>query len=110
MQAIIAGGTDTTTVTVTWGLALLLNNPIALRKAQEELDIQVGKERLANESDIDKLVYLQAIVKETLRLYPAGPLSGRRELSEDCSICGYHVPAGTRLIVNSYKIQRDPRA
>ncbi|OAY50861.1 cytochrome P450 CYP82D47 isoform X2 [Manihot esculenta] len=108
-MAIIAGGTDTTTVTVTWGLALLLNNPIALRKAQEELDIQVGKERLANESDIDKLVYLQAIVKETLRLYPAGPLSGRRELSEDCSIGGYHVPAGTRLIVNSYKIQRDPR-
>ncbi|KAJ9186671.1 hypothetical protein P3X46_002217 [Hevea brasiliensis] len=108
-MTIIAGGTDTTTVTVTWGLALLLNHPIALRKAQEELDIQVGRERLVNESDIDKLVYLQAIVKETMRLYPAGPLSGRREFSEDCTIGGYHVPAGTHLMVNIYKIHRDPR-
>ncbi|KAF2324446.1 hypothetical protein GH714_014188 [Hevea brasiliensis] len=105
----LAGGTDTTTVTVTWGLALLLNHPIALRKAQEELDIQVGRERFVNESDIDKLVYLQAIVKETMRLYPAGPLSGPREFSEDCTIGGFHVPAGTRLMVNIYKIHRDPR-
>ena len=38
--------------------------PWHLKKAQEELDIQVGKERLVNEQDISKLVYLQAILKE----------------------------------------------
>ena len=80
-----------------------------LKKAQEELDIHVGKERTLNESDISRLVYLQAIVKETLRLYPPAPLSGPRELSEDCIIGGYHVPKGTRLITNIWKIHIDPR-
>ncbi|XVE94802.1 hypothetical protein REPUB_Repub02eG0040900 [Reevesia pubescens] len=106
---LLVGGTDTVTVTLTWTLALLLNNRHALEKAQEELDMQVGKERLVNESDIDKLVYLQAIVKESLRLYPAGPLAGAREFTEDCNIGGYLVPKGTRLILNLWKIQRDPQ-
>ncbi|OMO74936.1 Cytochrome P450 [Corchorus olitorius] len=105
---LLVGGTDTVTVTITWALALLLNNRHALEKAQEELDIQIGKGRLVNESDIEKLVYLQAIVKETLRLYPAGPLGGARVFSEDCKVGGYLVPKGTRLIVNIWKIQTDP--
>ncbi|XP_007017404.2 PREDICTED: cytochrome P450 CYP82D47 [Theobroma cacao] len=108
-MTLLVGGTDTTTVTITWALALLLNHRHALEKAQEELDIQIGRERLVNEADIDKLVYLQAIVKESLRLYPAGPLSGAREFTEDCTIGGYHVPKGTRLIVNLWKIQTDPQ-
>jgi cytochrome P450 len=81
-----------------------------LKRAQEELDIHVGMDRQVDESDIKNLVYLQAIIKETLRLYPAGPLLGPREALEDCTIAGYRVPAGTRLVVNVWKIQRDPRA
>ncbi|KAL6128207.1 hypothetical protein ACLB2K_071563 [Fragaria x ananassa] len=73
--AVLLGGTDTTTVTLTWALSLLLNNPEVLKKAQLELDSHVGRERQMNESDVKNLVYLQAIVKDTLRLYPAGPLS-----------------------------------
>lgn len=107
--SLIIGGTDTITVSIIWALSLLLNNPEALKNAQEELDVHVGKDRLVNESDIERLAYLQACVKEALRLYPAGPLSGFREFSADCTIGGYCVPAGTRLIVNIHKIQRDPR-
>ncbi|XVE69977.1 hypothetical protein DITRI_Ditri10aG0034500 [Diplodiscus trichospermus] len=109
VSTLLAGGTDTTTVTITWTLALLLNNRHALEKAQEELDSQIGNGRLVNESDIDKLIYLQAIVKESLRLYPAGPLAGAREFAEDCTVGGYLVPKGTRLILNLWKIQRDPK-
>uniref|UniRef100_A0A2N9IFN5 Cytochrome P450 n=1 Tax=Fagus sylvatica TaxID=28930 RepID=A0A2N9IFN5_FAGSY len=105
----IAGGNDTTMVTLTWTLSLLLNNPHTLKKAQEELDINVGKGRLVNEADINNLFYLQAVIKEALRLYPPGPLSGPREFHEDCTIGDYHVPKGTRLIVNLWKIQTDPR-
>ncbi|KAJ6872294.1 cytochrome P450 CYP82D47-like [Populus alba x Populus x berolinensis] len=107
--SLIIGGTDTVTVTITWALSLLLNNTVALKNAQEELDVHVGKERLVNESDIEKLTYLQACVKEALRLYPAGPLGGFREFTADCTIGGYYVPAGTRLLLNIHKIQRDPR-
>ncbi|KAG2666509.1 hypothetical protein I3760_15G064900 [Carya illinoinensis] len=106
---LILAGTDTTVVTMTWALSLLLNNHKALRKAQQELDLQVGKERLVKDSDIENLAYLQAVIKETMRLYPAAPLSVPHESTEDCTLAGYHVPAGTRLLVNLSKIHRDPR-
>ncbi|KAG8632553.1 hypothetical protein MANES_18G028710v8 [Manihot esculenta] len=102
-------GYETVTVAMTWALALLLNNRFALRRAQEELDKVVGKERLVNEKDISKLVYLQAIVKETLRLYPPGFIPGPRQFTRDCTIGGYYVPKNTWLMVNVWKIQRDPR-
>ncbi|KAK8580945.1 hypothetical protein V6N12_071194 [Hibiscus sabdariffa] len=107
--ALILGGSDTTAGTLTWAISLLLNHRGMLRKAQEELDLHVGQERPVDDSDIKNLVYLQAIIKETLRLYPAGPLLGPREAMNDCTAAGYHVPAGTRLIVNVWKIQRDSR-
>ncbi|KAF3446245.1 hypothetical protein FNV43_RR11424 [Rhamnella rubrinervis] len=108
--ALILGGTDTTAVTLTWALSLLLNNRQVLKKAQSELDQHIGRERqLVKESDVKKLVYLQAIVKETLRLYPPAPLAVPHESTEDCTVGGYHIPAGTRVFVNLAKIQRDPR-
>ncbi|KAJ4942649.1 hypothetical protein NE237_016354 [Protea cynaroides] len=105
----ILGGNDTTVVTFTWVLSLLINNPHALKRAQDELDMQVGRGRQVDESDIVKLEYLQAIVKETLRLYPAAPLGVAHEAIKECTIAGYHVPVGTRIIPNVYKIHRDPR-
>ncbi|KAL5864933.1 hypothetical protein ACOSQ3_002447 [Xanthoceras sorbifolium] len=107
--ALILGGSDTLAGTLTWAISLLLNNRHMMKKAQEELDQQVGMERQVNESDVKNLVYLNAVIKETLRLYPAGPLLGPREAMEDCILNGYNVSAGTRLIVNVWKTQRDPR-
>ena len=95
-------------VTLTWALTLLLNNRETLAKVQQELDEQVGRERQVKESDIKNLVYLQAVLKETLRLYPAVPLLIPHQSSEDCTVAGYHVPAGTRLLVNISKFHRDP--
>ncbi|KAF5189896.1 Cytochrome p450, partial [Thalictrum thalictroides] len=91
--SIIVGGGDTTMFTLTWILSLLLNNKQVLKKAQEELDNHVGRDRQVKESDLKDLVYLHAIIKEGLRLYPPGPLSGPRMSSEDCTVAGYHVPA-----------------
>ncbi|KAF8399198.1 hypothetical protein HHK36_015063 [Tetracentron sinense] len=108
-MALIIGGADSTQVTLTWALSLLLNNRHVLRKAMDELDVHVGRKRHVDESDIKNLVYLQAVVKETLRLYPAAPLSGPRVAREDCTVEGYHVRKGTRVIVNTWKIQREPR-
>ncbi|XP_027358992.1 cytochrome P450 82A3-like [Abrus precatorius] len=105
---IILGGTDSTFTTLTWALSLLLRNPLVLKKAKEEIDTQIGKDRCLSESDINKLVYLQAIVKETLRLYPPAPLSSPRVFTENCTLGGYHVKKGTRLIPNLWKIHRDP--
>ncbi|PON70136.1 Cytochrome P450, E-class, group I [Parasponia andersonii] len=109
-QNLIAGASDTTTGTLTWAISLLLNRRHVLKKAQGELDCHIGRNRLVNESDIANLAYIQAIVKETLRLYPVAPLSGPRVFTEDCTVGGYHVTRGTRLIPNLWKIQTDPNA
>nr|GMC96651.1 cytochrome P450 82C4-like [Ipomoea batatas] len=106
---LILTGSESTAETLIWTTSLLLNNPHAIKMAQDEMDIHVGKDRLVEESDIKNLKYFQAIVKEGLRLYPPGPLSGPREAMEDCKIGKYHIPKGTRLILNLLKLHRDPR-
>ncbi|ERM94232.1 hypothetical protein AMTR_s00010p00211430 [Amborella trichopoda] len=99
---------DTSAVTLKWALVSLLSNPEAMRKVKEELDTKIGKERRVEEADIANLPNLQAIIKETLRLYPPSPLIVTHESMEDCVVAGFHVPASTILIINAWKIQRDP--
>ena len=79
-----------------------------MRKAVEEIDSVVGKSRLVEESDIVNLPYIQAIVKETLRLHPPGPIL-TREASQNCTVDGYDIPKKTRLLINVWAISRDPK-
>ncbi|KAJ9565318.1 hypothetical protein OSB04_001284 [Centaurea solstitialis] len=104
---VFAAGTDTSAITTEWALAELINHPNIMRKAVEEIDQVVGKNRLLQESDIPNLPYLQAIVKETLRLHPTGPMI-LRQSTEDCTVAGYHIPANTTIFVNVWALGRDP--
>ncbi|XP_058179821.1 cytochrome P450 81Q32-like [Rhododendron vialii] len=106
--AVILAGTDTSAVTMEWAMALLVNHPEVLKKARAELDAYVGQDRLVDESDLSKLNYLQAIILETLRLFPAAPLLVPHMPSSDCTIGGFDVPRGTILLVNAWAIHRDP--
>ncbi|KAL8094330.1 cytochrome P450 CYP82D47-like [Apium graveolens] len=109
ISGILFAGTDANCATITWALALVLKHREVLQKVQQELDFHVGKERWVEESDIKNMTYLQAILKETFRLYPAGPLSILREALEDTTVEGHYVPKGTQLLVNIWKLHRDPR-
>ena len=101
-------GTDTSAKTIEWALAELINHPNILNKAREEIHNIVGKTRLVEESDIPNLPYIQAIVKETLRLHPTGPMIFR-ESTESCTINGFYIPEKTRLFINTWAICRDPK-
>ncbi|XP_010470529.1 PREDICTED: cytochrome P450 81D11-like [Camelina sativa] len=107
--SLILAGTDTSAVTLEWALSSLLNHPDVLKKVRDEIDNNVGFNKLIEESDITNLSYLQNIVSETLRLYPAAPLLVPHVASEDCKVAGYDMPSGTRLLVNVWAIQRDPQ-
>ncbi|XP_010470528.1 PREDICTED: cytochrome P450 81D11-like [Camelina sativa] len=109
MLSLILAGTDTSAVTLEWALSNLLNHPEVLKKARDEIDCKVGLDRLVEESDISNLPYLQNIVSETLRLYPAGPMSVPHVASEDCKVGEYDMPRGTMLLVNVWAIHRDPK-
>ncbi|KAK9147949.1 hypothetical protein Scep_006706 [Stephania cephalantha] len=104
----VVGGTDTTANTLEWGMAELMNKPETMAKAQEELDRVVGKDCQVEESHLPKLHYLQAVVKETLRLRPGVPLLVPHCPSSSCNIGGYLIPKGARVFLNVWAIHRDP--
>ena len=88
-------------------MAELLKAPELMSKAKKELNQVIGKGNQVKESDITQLPYLQAIVKETLRLHPALPLVPRQSES-DVEVFGYTIPKASQVLVNVWAIGRDP--
>ncbi|QCD89243.1 geraniol 8-hydroxylase-like [Vigna unguiculata] len=105
---LFVAGTDTVTSTVEWVMAELLHNPHVMSKAKEELERVIGKGNLVEESDIAKLPYLRAIVKETFRLHPAVPLLLPRKAEVEFEMHGHTIPKGAQVLVNVWAIGRDP--
>ncbi|KAJ4905362.1 Cytochrome P450 76C4 [Raphanus sativus] len=102
------GGTDTNSTVVEWAMAELLLNPKKMAKAQAELDDVVGPNGVVQESHISDLPYLQAIVKETLRLHPPGPLLAPHKAETNVEVLGFLVPKNAQVLVNAWYIGRDP--
>ena len=105
-----AAGTDTTNTAMEWAIAELVTHPDSMRKLQDEIRAVVGvaEHVIITESHLDRLRYLKAVVKETLRLHPPIPLLVPREPPNDAEILGHHVPARTRVVINAWAIGRDP--
>ncbi|GAY66252.1 hypothetical protein CUMW_247260 [Citrus unshiu] len=104
---LLIAGNDTASITMEWAMAELLHNPEALSKVKLELEQTVGKGNPIEESDITRLPYLQAVIKETFRLHPTVPLLVPRKVSEDIEIEGFVVPKGAQVFVNVWAIGRD---
>ncbi|KAH9623276.1 hypothetical protein KSS87_022238 [Heliosperma pusillum] len=108
LMDLFIGGTDTTSGTLEWAMTELLRNPEKMAKAQEELDQIIGKNTATiQESDISKLPYIQAVVKETFRLHPPGPFLVPHKANKDVKLCGFFVPKDAVIWVNVWSIGRD---
>ncbi|XP_077221283.1 flavonoid 3'-monooxygenase CYP75B137-like [Tasmannia lanceolata] len=105
---LVGGGTDTSSTTLEWAMAEMLYKPETIRKAQEELDAVVGKDNIIEDHHLTQLHYIDALVKETLRLHPPNPFLIPHTPSETCVVGGYTIPEGAGIFVNLYAIQRDP--
>lgn len=103
-------GSETTSSSMEWAMAELLHNPESMRKVKEELESVLIPNQKVTESDIDRLPYLQAVVKETMRLHPPLPFLVPRNSTEDTNFMGYHIPKNTQVFVNVWAIGRDPDA
>ncbi|MED6170196.1 hypothetical protein PIB30_028582 [Stylosanthes scabra] len=107
---ILLAATDTTAATSVWAMTALIKNSRVMKKVQEEVRYFGGQKNFIEEENIKKCSYLNAVIKETLRLYPAGPLLVPKETNEKCSINGYEIPSKTMVYVNAWAIHRDPEA
>ncbi|GMI80493.1 RED ELONGATED 1, SUPERROOT 2, ALTERED TRYPTOPHAN REGULATION 4, RUNT 1, cytochrome P450, family 83 [Hibiscus trionum] len=107
LMDVFIAGTDTTTATVIWVMCFLMKNTECLKKTQAEVRDLIGEKGFVNEDDVQGLIYLKAVIKETFRLQPTAPLLVPRETLRKCSIGGYQVPAKTLVHVNAWAIGRD---
>ncbi|PUZ70634.1 hypothetical protein GQ55_2G248700 [Panicum hallii var. hallii] len=99
---------NTSRITVEWAMALLLKHQGKMEKVQAELAASLGSKDFIEERDLDKLPYLHAVVKETLRLQPPAPLLPRMVIADGVSLGGFSVPTGTCVLVNLWAMGRDP--
>lgn len=98
---------ETTASALSWTWRLLADHPDVERKLAAELADVIGP-RAPALADVPRLTYLDAVLKESLRLYP--PIwIGTRFCVERCTLGGYDVPRGTLVSFSHYVVQRDPR-
>uniref|UniRef100_A0A453FYV6 Cytochrome P450 76C4 n=1 Tax=Aegilops tauschii subsp. strangulata TaxID=200361 RepID=A0A453FYV6_AEGTS len=107
MQDLFIAGSDTSATTFEWAMAELLQNPSAMAKTREELAQVIGSKSEIEESDICRLEYLQAVVKEVFRLHPPAPFLIPRQAEATTQVKGYTVPKDARVMVNVWAIGRD---
>lgn len=101
------GGHETTSSTLVWAWHLLSHNPRVRDALTEELD-RVLDDREPGFDDYARLTYTQAVVKETLRLYPTiWLLTGIAR--EGATLGGTAIPPGTRVWSSQWATQRDGR-
>ncbi|KAJ0582347.1 putative geraniol 8-hydroxylase [Helianthus annuus] len=109
--ALFIAGTDTTSATLEWAMAELIHNPDKLATARSEIIklLMENKEKIIQESDISQLPYLQAVIKETLRLHPPVPFLIPHQAIRDIEIQGFLVPKNAQILCNLWAMGRDPK-
>ncbi|XP_073023408.1 cytochrome P450 76T24-like [Primulina eburnea] len=106
---LFVAGSDTTSSTVEWAMSELLRHPDEMLKLKNELKEVIGKNEQVTESDISRLPYLRAVVKETFRVHPAAALLVPHKSQEDTEINGYIIPKNAQILINAWAIGRDSR-
>ncbi|KAL7182867.1 hypothetical protein ACSBR1_041526 [Camellia fascicularis] len=90
-------------------MAEIIHNSEVMKKVQEDLSDIVGINNIVEESHLPKLLFLDAVMKETLRLHPALPLLVPRSPTQSCIVGGYTIPEGTKVLFNVWAMHRDPK-
>lgn len=107
VMTILLAGHETTALNLAWTFYLLAGHPEVESKLLAELEAMLG-DRPPGAADLRRLTYTDAVVKESLRLYPPAWGFGREALSDE-EFGGYRVPAGTQIIVSQWVTHRDER-
>jgi cytochrome P450 len=106
LMTVFLAGHETTGCGLAWTLYAIARHPEVRGRLEEEL-ARVPGGRAPTVDDLARLPYLCRVVDESLRLYPPIWLFPR-DANEDGELGGYHVPAGTSILVTPYASHRNP--
>lgn len=95
-------------ITVEWIMTELVVHQDKVEKLKDEVKRVVGEKKVVEESDMARLPYLNAVVKEVLRFHPPGPFLVPRRAKSDQQVKGYLIPKGTQIFINVWGMGRDP--
>ncbi|KAJ3766789.1 cytochrome P450 [Lentinula raphanica] len=101
------GGTDTTVTTLKNFLLAMVQFPESQKKAQQELDRVVGKNRLPDFTDRNSLPYIGAILYETMRWQPTAPEGLSHAVTQEDLYKGYRIPKNSTVIPNIWAMMHD---
>uniref|UniRef100_A0A453BZ36 trans-cinnamate 4-monooxygenase n=1 Tax=Aegilops tauschii subsp. strangulata TaxID=200361 RepID=A0A453BZ36_AEGTS len=99
---------ETTLWAMEWAVAELVNHPETQQKLRREMDTVLGAGHQVTEPDTHRLPYLQAVVKEALRLRMAIPLLVPHMNLRAAELGGHGVPAESKVLVNAWHLANDP--
>lgn len=100
-------GHETTANALTWTFYLLSQNPQAERKFHAELDNVIGDKPITPE-DFGKLKYTEAILAESMRLFPPAWTLGRLAIEEH-EFNNYKIPPKSLVLASQFVMHRDAR-
>jgi cytochrome P450 len=106
-MTLLLAGHETTALALTWTWYLLSQNPAAEARLHEEIDRTLSG-RLPTPDDLDRMPYLNAVIQESLRLYPPAYTIGRSS-TMPMRLGGYDFPKETIFLMPTWVTQRDPR-
>lgn len=107
VMTLLLAGHETTALALSWAFLLLDRNPEARERLEAEIST-VLDDGPASPADVPALPYAQAVVNETLRLYPPAYVTGR-EAVRDTAVAGVRIPKRHIVLISMYATHRDPR-
>ncbi|XP_015906093.1 cytochrome P450 2J4 [Parasteatoda tepidariorum] len=109
LQALFLGGSDTTSLSLSWLLLCMAKYRDIQQKVHQELDTVLGRDGKIQYSERFKVPYTLAVIMEEQRYRTLAPLNTSRIASEDIKIQGYDIPRGTVIIGNNWGLHHDTR-